>query len=369
MADSPSIRTLARLAGVSNATISLALRHHPRIRPEVRERIQRIAEEAGYKSNPVVANLLAQLRSSKSVTFQSTLGLIHTGADHRLLEIVPTFREWVLGCEDRAASLGYALDRMYVGSPDVSPKRLVQILDARGIRGLLVIGPFDGNVIPPALDPIWERSAAIVIGVHPMRPALAYVASDQFTTAGQALRELVRRGYERPGLCLDSQVDDWVENRFSGGFAAAQVRLPAKNRIPPFDFKHDAKQRFTRWVERYRPDAIVSAHTEIEPWLLEMGVRLPDGMGLVHLDKSEQVPWAGMDQNNRQIGRAAVDMVIGQLHRNEFGVPPFQKCMFISSSWVSGPSIRRNSGSKFAPRKSQPYPPGRSLSKVKAGKS
>jgi hypothetical protein len=35
-----------------------------------------------------------------------------------------------------------------------------------------------------------------------------------------------------------------------------------------------------------------------------------------------------------------VDMVVGQLHRNEFGVPPFQKCMFISGTWVNGPTVR-----------------------------
>ncbi|MBA3607723.1 MAG: LacI family DNA-binding transcriptional regulator [Chthoniobacterales bacterium] len=35
MADAPTIRTLAKLAGVSSATVSLALRNHPRIRPQV----------------------------------------------------------------------------------------------------------------------------------------------------------------------------------------------------------------------------------------------------------------------------------------------------------------------------------------------
>ena len=38
----PTIRTLADAAGVSKATVSLALRNHPRIRPEVRERIQQM---------------------------------------------------------------------------------------------------------------------------------------------------------------------------------------------------------------------------------------------------------------------------------------------------------------------------------------
>lgn len=62
MADVPTIRTLAKLAGVSSATVSLALRNHPRIRPQVRERIQKIAAEAGYRLNAIVSHLIPDLQ-------------------------------------------------------------------------------------------------------------------------------------------------------------------------------------------------------------------------------------------------------------------------------------------------------------------
>src|SRR6202453_1900722 len=79
MDGAPTIKTLAKMAGVSNATVSLALRNHPRIRPQERARIQRIATEAGYKPNPLVSHLFAQLRLSKTAAYQSTLGLVYTG--------------------------------------------------------------------------------------------------------------------------------------------------------------------------------------------------------------------------------------------------------------------------------------------------
>ena len=64
MSGTPSIRSIAKEAGVSIATVSLALRNHPKIRLKERRRIQRIAAAAGYKTNALLANLLAQLRSS-----------------------------------------------------------------------------------------------------------------------------------------------------------------------------------------------------------------------------------------------------------------------------------------------------------------
>ena len=42
-------------------------------------------------------------------------------------------------------------------------------------------------------------------------------------------------------------------------------------------------------------------------------------------------------------------MVIGQLHRNEVGVPPFQKCMFTNSTWVPGATVRPSTESVEEP--------------------
>lgn len=333
------------MAGVSSGTVSLALRNHLRIRPEVRERIQRIADEAGYKANPLVANLLAQLRASKTTAFQSTLGLLYIGSEPGLLGKVPTFQSWVKGCRDRASALGHAVDEFSLFELGLSPGRLARILYTRNIQGVVVIGPFEKNVIPPEMDPIWERTAAVVIGVRPARPALTFVSNDQFTTVTAAVNEVARLGYQRPGLCLHPDVDDWVENRFVGGFKAAQGKLAARNRLPVFGYQSSAEDpkaeaRFRSWVKTHRPDVILTVHKEIKSWLTPMGVGVPKDIGLVHLDKTDDVAWAGIRQNSELVGRAAVDMVIGQLHRNEYGVPPFQKCMFISGSWAPGPTLR-----------------------------
>ncbi len=112
--------------------------------------------------------------------------------------------------------------------------------------------------------------------------------------------------------------------------------------MPPFGFRADDEAGFKAWVSRHRPDVIFSMHMEIEKWLADMGLKAPADIGLIHLDRTSTVKrWAGMTQNNESIGIAAVDMVVGQLHRNETGVPLFQKNMFISGSWRDGVTVRK----------------------------
>ena len=341
MGDAPTIRTLAQLAGVSKTTVSLALRDHPRIRPEVRQHIQQLAAAAGYRPNALVANLLAQLRSSKTSSYQSTLGLLCVARDPSELETVSTFRSWIAGCQARATEQGYGFNRLWIYEPGITPARLVEILDARNIRGLAVVGFYEGKAIPREFDPIWHRSAAVALGTRPIWPVIHFVSNDQYVTVFRAVRELAGLGYRRLGLCLGSHVDDIVENKFTAGFCAAQKRLSLDQSVPVFDLQPEARKLFASWLRQHEPEVILTIHPEVKEWIASLGRRVPEDVGLVQLDKSGGTDdWAGMQQNSEMIGRSAIDMVIGQIHRNESGVPPVQKSMLINSTWSPGATLR-----------------------------
>lgn len=66
MPKNPTIRDVAREAGVAPATASLALRNQPRLRKSICAKVQRVAAKMGYRPNPVVSQLLAQLRASRT---------------------------------------------------------------------------------------------------------------------------------------------------------------------------------------------------------------------------------------------------------------------------------------------------------------
>jgi LacI family transcriptional regulator len=344
MAEAVTIRTLAKLAGVSTATVSLSLRNDPRIRPEVRRQIQQIAAEAGYMPNPVVANLIAQVRGSRNARRQGALGIVFTEENSACG--LPAVKEWTAACEARANQLGYGFDRFISSRNKRYPEHLAKIIDARGIRGLIAVGPFADGVIPAKFGRIWQSTATIIIGARPIRPALSAVTDDHFSTAARAMLEVARLDYTRPGLCLQSGFDYRDEHRFIGGVAAEQVPSSPRDRIPPFSFRPDAEKIFRLWFKRHRPDVILTLHAEIRDWLEAMGLSAPADIGLVHLDRTAGLSgWAGMQQRHDQIGFAAVDMLIGQLQRNEFGPPPFQKCMFVYGTWLPGETVRNQARS------------------------
>ena len=55
--ETPSIKDVARLAGVSHSTVSRALRNSPRVNAETIEKIRRIAAESGYRASAVGRSL------------------------------------------------------------------------------------------------------------------------------------------------------------------------------------------------------------------------------------------------------------------------------------------------------------------------
>ena len=59
-----TLKDVAERAGLSLATVSYALRQHPKIPVETRERAAAAARELGYRPNPRVASLMAHGRSN-----------------------------------------------------------------------------------------------------------------------------------------------------------------------------------------------------------------------------------------------------------------------------------------------------------------
>lgn len=96
----PTSRDIADLAGVSQATVSRALRNSPLVRQETRERIQQIARDLNYFVNRNAAGL----RTQQSHTIALLLFDETEGAD---AQINPFFLSMLGYITRSAASLGY----------------------------------------------------------------------------------------------------------------------------------------------------------------------------------------------------------------------------------------------------------------------
>ena len=69
-------KDIAHHAGVTQATVSLALRNHPSVSAEVRDRIVALAEKLGYRPDPMLSSLVAYRSYLQSASFQGVLAWV-----------------------------------------------------------------------------------------------------------------------------------------------------------------------------------------------------------------------------------------------------------------------------------------------------
>jgi LacI family fructose operon transcriptional repressor len=102
-----------------------------------------------------------------------------------------------------------------------------------------------------------------------------------------------------------------------------------------------ASRLFANWFQEHQPHAVLSLGDESLRVFAELGLRIPQDVGFVNLalmpgDRDV----AGVNQYSDLVGAAAVELVDGQLRRNERGVPAHAKTVLISGAWVPGPTVR-----------------------------
>lgn len=332
--------SIAEKAGLSKNTVSLALRHDPQIPVVTRRRIERIAKQLGYAKNPVVAQLMTELRKAGPAGYRRTFALLNANQDARAFRRHPTIPAYVAGCRRRAAAHGCTLDEFWLHDPELYGESLNRMLKARGIRGVIVVGMMKENRLPARFAVTWQQHAVVVTGVRTHEPTLSFACVDHHALVLEAMEHARRLGYRRPALVLEGGIDRLVEGRFSAGFWTGQQTLTETERVPGFYDVEGARaepERFHAWYRASRPDVIFTLHTVVREWLEAKGVKAPRDVGLIQLERRRGCgDWAGMEQHNDLTGEAAVDMLVGMLNNNEAGVPAFPRATLIGGTWTDG---------------------------------
>jgi len=336
----PTLRTLAILAGVSHTTISLALRNSRSISPAMRKRIQKLARENGYESNPLVSAVFSRIRSRKPRGNHAVIAYLNTWWPKEAWETCNTKTGQFRGAARRAAELGFRLENFWLGEPGMTPARLGQIFRARGIRGV-VVGPLQHQEM--VLDFPWEQFALSAIGYSLHQPAVARATHAHFRGMCRAMDALIARGYRRIGYVTSRDFEERVSSLWGAAYGYHQHRLAAKDRIRPLVFAGEAElPPLRQWLSRSRPDAIINALPGIYELLTELGVKAPRDVGFVHLDLPAHLRRAGVsgiDQLSETVGANAVELVASQIYTDSSGVPAHPVTQLVEGVWVEGRTV------------------------------
>lgn len=336
----PTLRALARLAGVSHVTVSLALRNDPRITAKTGDRVRALARRAGYQPDPQMAELLGRMRAGRRGPGTVAVAFLDFVHAHYGAQGSPTTRRFLAGAEARAAQLGYKLDRFLVGTDGLTMDRVAGILKARNIRGVL-LAPATSAREQLTLD--WGRLAAVEFGRSLAQPILHRVCNHQAHTMRLALETLAARGYRRCGIYLTEGICARVDQTWPATyFHHAHLRAPGEVPLPPLIRPAWDEAEFAAWFRKNRFDAVVTIYPPVLEWLGATGAKIPHKTGFALLDWSREMgDTAGVDQNSEKVGAAALELVAAQLTQHEYGIPPNAKTILIKGAWREGGTVRR----------------------------
>lgn len=337
----PTLREIAKVAGVSHVTVSRVMRNQPFVREEVRRKVKAVAERLGYRPNPLVGSLMVQVQARRRVKVQAAIGWVNTHPERHEWRKRPYHRHFFEGAKARAEELGYHLDEVWAQEPGMTPERLTQILKSRGIHGL-VIPPNGSRSIMERLD--LTGFATGFIGVPTVAGRWSYVESDQVMMIQLALAEVKKAGYGRAGLVL-ARAQDMPGGGWRAGFLAAQADEPKRMQVPVLRLPGplgESAGLYQGWLEKYRPEVVIGCDVRLKPLAEEAGWSVPKGLGVVHLHLAEDVEgWAGIDARDAWVGQAAVDVVTTSLQRNESGPAVFPKRILVPCEWQAGMTLVR----------------------------
>lgn len=242
------------------------------------------------------------------------------------------------GIAERAAALGFKMERFELGPGGLRVGRLDTILHTRNIQGLVLL---PSPVMPELSSLRWERYTAVYADLSINHPPLHCVCLNHYRSMQMLLRELHGRGYRRPGLFIEIAQDARLEYCWEGGFLAMQRCLADVAEVPVLRTPMLSRGEFQAWFRQYQPDVVLGHFPEAIGWMRSCGATVPETHGFVCLNMLRaSEPCAGLDFQPGLIGARAAELVIGQLLHNELGVPANPSLTTIPARFVEGPTLR-----------------------------
>lgn len=308
----PTIRDVARLAGVSIGTASKALNANGRMRQETRDNVQRVALEIGYRPN----DLAQSLHRTRSMT----VGIITNDSFGRFSFPIVEALENELAGKGIAIFMCNATD-----DPERERQHLDQLLGKR-IDGLVVTARRADKRAP--IGPVPEGLPVIYVFSQTDAGEAVSLLPDDEGGAHLATTHLIERGCKRIAHVTGPEHFEAVRLRRKG-YAAA---LRDAERI-----EHAELYLSGRWSEAWGrdavaelfdgkaqpPDGIFCGNDQIARGvadaLRERGTRVPEDVAIVGFDnwdvmtEASRPPLSSVDMNLQVLGREAGRLLIGMI--------------------------------------------------------
>lgn len=297
----PSLRDVARLAGVSPMTASRVVNKKQIVAQTTVARVQEAIRQLGYRPDPALA-ALAAYRTNPARGHSSVLAFLEYETS--------AYNETVYsGAEVEARRLGYTLERHDLTPLKRQQQRLWKQLYHRGIRGILLGSSLASRTLP---DWDWRPFATVSLSTLLHHPTLHAVTTDYFAGAALAVKYLQEKGSRRIGFAIDTLHIERTDHRWLGGYL---TKLKDQKPII-FSGKIESESELRKWMQSTRVDGVVTISRYV--WQARPSPALKT-VFLSQFNCPAGVPCITYD--SRKIGSEGVLLVHNLCLNHEFGLP------------------------------------------------
>jgi LacI family transcriptional regulator len=308
---------VARLAGVSRATVSRVLNGSTRISDEARERVHNAIKALGYEPNIVAQNLARQRSRLIALSlFHEDEGL----AISQLGQIENYFYvDMVRHIEREAIAAGY--DLFLPSLPRSKPENYIRSLQARRAAGIIMLAIDQSDPRIPAL--ISTEIPTVFVDTMGTGSHATYVQSDYIDGARQLAEHLLSLGHRKIAFLTGPLTDPTSTERLLGCqqvLARAGIPLDSHLLCQAEWSTDDAYRAAKAFLSQQRDFTAIVAGSDmmaigILRALHEAGLRVPADVSLtgfddVALSQYTFPPLTTVRQDKEAMGRGAIQRLV-----------------------------------------------------------
>lgn len=305
----PTIKDVAKLAGVSTATVSYVINNNRFVSEESREKVNRAMQELQYFPSALARSL--------RVKRTRTVGLIVPQLSNQY------FTKAAQGVEMILQQNGYNLMISESNSDWLVEKNLIMVFNSLLVDGLIIVpsARFQNDL----QDVLRGSYPTVFLDRRPNQLAGDAVVLDNFASTYEATMFLIRAGHTRIGLLLGAEWYSTSRDRVRGYRQAHEQSFLAfdQNLIRHGDFGLESGLLFTQeLLDAAQPTAVIASSCDMTLGAFlkakERGLAIPGQFAIIGCD---DLPWATatepaismIHQPSTELGKAAAELLLKRI--------------------------------------------------------
>lgn len=304
----PTVRDVARQAGVSLGTVSRVLNGVPEVSPDIQKRVKTAIRELGFVPHGVAQSLRS--RSSRAVAcIIPNIGL-------------PLFSQHVAGAENVLQRMGYSIVLMNTHDDAQRERDAFSLVEQRRLDGVITSITSEANL--QFLQRSRETGFPVVLLERDVQ-GIDSVLADHRAGARKATEYLLALGHRRISL-ITVTTENWPGRERKAGMSEAYTE---RGLAPPLDLMFfsgttiEYGQRVGHHVltQENRPTAFIVGANQIIGVIRAIrlvGLRIPQDVSLICLGETEfsdvfQPPVTTVRWDLSGLGRMAAEILVSRL--------------------------------------------------------